>query len=97
MKTQIFQLFINVHHNLPPTKVTIIYTSNFILGMFMECIKCHSHRITRFLDGFGERRIFCKSCQESFLIDKVNGLKDIRKVSEFAYHNVYLLKDGASH
>ncbi len=55
----------------------------------MECTKCHSPRIIRFLDGFGEPRIFCKSCQESFLMDEVNNLKDIKKLSEF-YH-------GAAH
>ena len=56
----------------------------------MKCSKCHSPRITRFIDGFGEWRIFCKSCQESFLIDKMNNLRDIKILPEFSNVNVSL-------
>jgi hypothetical protein len=59
----------------------------------VSCIKCNSPRIIRFLDGFGEWRIFCKSCQESFLLDKMNNLKNVKKLSEF---NVHSLKHGAA-
>ncbi|MBL7170158.1 MAG: hypothetical protein ISS48_04005 [Candidatus Aenigmarchaeota archaeon] len=35
----------------------------------MQCVKCHSPRIIRFVDGFGDARVFCKTCQESMLIE----------------------------
>jgi len=63
----------------------------------MECMKCHSPRIIRFIDGFGFWRVFCKSCQESFLMDKENSLRYIKKLSEFVYYDVHLLKNGAAH
>ncbi|RLI91061.1 MAG: hypothetical protein DRO65_01855 [Candidatus Altiarchaeales archaeon] len=28
----------------------------------MRCIRCNSPRILRFIDGFGNRRIFCRDC-----------------------------------
>ena len=37
----------------------------------MQCHKCDSPRIIRFLDGFGNRRVFCKGCHESFLIEEI--------------------------
>ncbi|MCD6226682.1 MAG: hypothetical protein J7J93_02720 [Candidatus Aenigmarchaeota archaeon] len=33
----------------------------------MECQRCHSHRLIRFIDGFGNRRIFCRDCYASIL------------------------------
>jgi len=32
-----------------------------------KCLTCKSPRIVKFIDGFGERRIFCKWCGKSFL------------------------------
>ena len=32
----------------------------------MECITCKSARVSRFVDGFGHNRVFCKSCWVSF-------------------------------
>ncbi|MEM5852864.1 MAG: hypothetical protein QXG39_04590 [Candidatus Aenigmatarchaeota archaeon] len=32
----------------------------------MRCLKCNSLRTFEFIDGFGEKRIFCKDCWESF-------------------------------
>jgi len=55
-------------------------------------MKCHSPRIVRFVDGFGDCRIFCRSCQESFLIDEVNNLRDTKKLSEFVYYGGHSLK-----
>ena len=37
----------------------------------MYCIKCHSPRIIKFIDGFGDSRVFCKTCQESMLVKDV--------------------------
>jgi hypothetical protein len=33
----------------------------------MGCILCRSPKIIKFIDGFGERRVFCKMCGRSFL------------------------------
>lgn len=33
----------------------------------MECVKCRSHRIMKFVDGHGQHRMFCRSCGSSFL------------------------------
>lgn len=33
----------------------------------MECFKCGSFRIIRFVDGFGDKRVFCRGCTRSFL------------------------------
>jgi hypothetical protein len=33
----------------------------------MRCVKCKSHRIMKFIDGFGQSRCFCRSCGRSFL------------------------------
>ena len=55
----------------------------------MRCEKCHSPRLIRFLDGFGQWRIFCRSCQESVLIAEFNEEKKIKKLWEFAdYHDI---------
>ena len=37
-----------------------------------NCLRCKSIRITNFVDGFGEKRVFCRTCwlsspQESFI------------------------------
>ena len=34
----------------------------------MRCVKCHSPRIIKFIDGFGEDRVFCRTCQESMIL-----------------------------
>lgn len=32
----------------------------------MECVTCKSPRVERFLDPFGDRRVFCRNCWVSF-------------------------------
>ena len=32
----------------------------------MECVTCKSPRVERFLDAYGDRRVFCRSCWMSF-------------------------------
>lgn len=32
----------------------------------MECVTCKSPRIERFIDTFGDKRIFCRNCWVSF-------------------------------
>ncbi|MBS3052219.1 MAG: hypothetical protein J4428_02525 [Candidatus Aenigmarchaeota archaeon] len=50
----------------------------------MKCYKCHSPRLIRFLDGFGKKRIFCRSCQESVLIEEISIAQ--RKLTELNIH-----------
>jgi len=33
----------------------------------MNCIRCKSVRTFDFIDGFGQNRVFCKSCTISYL------------------------------
>ena len=33
----------------------------------MNCLKCKSHRVMKFIDGFGNKRCFCRQCGSSFL------------------------------
>ena len=42
----------------------------------MECITCKSPRVSKFVDGFGSNRIFCKSCWVSF---PESNLSDLNK------------------
>ena len=35
----------------------------------MNCLRCKSHRTMKFVDGFDQKRIFCRSCGRSFLED----------------------------
>lgn len=48
----------------------------------MICNKCHSQRLVRFLDGFGNRRVFCRSCHETMLLESIEIPQ--KKLSEFA-------------
>jgi len=44
----------------------------------MKCVRCGSLRMVRFLDGFGERRIFCRKCWGSYLVNRqFNGQKKL--------------------
>lgn len=52
----------------------------------MHCLKCHSPRIIRFLDGFGQWRVFCRSCQESVLLLGIKNIKNVKKLWEFTDH-----------
>jgi hypothetical protein len=40
----------------------------------MECITCQSPRVSRFVDGYGHRRVFCKNCCVSFPEETMTGL-----------------------
>ncbi|MBU5688089.1 MAG: hypothetical protein KQA41_02960 [Candidatus Aenigmarchaeota archaeon] len=48
----------------------------------MKCTRCHSQRVVTFLDFFGNRRAFCRSCHESILLEEVQLTQ--KKLSEFA-------------
>lgn len=32
----------------------------------MECATCKSERTSKFMDGFGKKRVFCRNCWVSF-------------------------------
>jgi len=50
----------------------------------MHCIKCHSPRIIKFIDGMGEPRVFCRTCQESILVQDI--LVSQKTLPEFNYY-----------
>ena len=54
----------------------------------MPCVKCHSYKLIRFLDGFGQWRIFCKNCQESVPVIEFNEDNKNKKLWEFADYNI---------
>lgn len=56
---------------IPLPKVGIPFSAITYAVIKMQCIKCHSPRIIKFLDGFGNTRIFCKTCQESIPLKDV--------------------------
>jgi hypothetical protein len=49
----------------------------------MRCIACRSPRILRFIDGFGNRRIFCKGCGRSFLEQNFIRINEQKRLQEF--------------
>ncbi|MEM5829203.1 MAG: hypothetical protein QW040_00875 [Candidatus Aenigmatarchaeota archaeon] len=57
----------------------------------MRCLRCNSGRIFKFIDGFGERRIFCKDCFGSFLEKAVKKIEMQKNLHEFdleLYHKL---------
>ena len=63
----------------------------------MNCIKCSSPRIIKFLDGFGKHRIFCRTCQESGPLMEFEELRNMRKLWEFThYQDNQSIKIGGS-
>lgn len=45
---------------------------------------CHSPRVMRFIDGFGERRVFCKTCGRSFLENSLIDFRQQTRLPEFS-------------
>jgi len=54
----------------------------------MKCIRCNSARTFGFIDGFGERRIFCRGCGGSFLESKIKEMDWQKNLHEFNL-NIY--------
>lgn len=44
---------------------------------------CKSSRTMRFLDGFGDKRVFCRGCGRSFLENVFVKLSQQRRLEEF--------------
>jgi len=54
----------------------------------MECVKCGSLRMMEFMDGFGQRRVFCKGCGRSSLdTRRFNELKIFQNLRQNVYYN----------
>jgi len=57
----------------------------------MECVKCGSLRMMEFVDGFGQRRVFCKGCGRSSLdtreLREFNGLNIFQNLRQNVYYN----------
>jgi len=49
----------------------------------MKCLRCRSARTFGFIDGFGERRIFCKECGGSFLESRIEEIGWQKNLHEF--------------
>ncbi len=49
----------------------------------MMCIACSSPRIMHFIDGFGDKRVFCRTCGRSFLEHNFIQLSGQKKIFEF--------------
>jgi hypothetical protein len=49
----------------------------------MKCSRCKSHRLVRFIDGFGKMRIFCRDCWNSLPINVISIPDGQKKLSEF--------------
>jgi len=45
----------------------------------MKCLRCKSEKTYGFLDAFGNRRIFCRSCWGSWLEQSVIEFGDVKK------------------
>lgn len=54
----------------------------------MECPRCHSPRVVKFIDTFGRKRIFCRDCwftipvEVSTIINRQRRLLDFTKYSK---------------
>jgi len=56
----------------------------------MRCIRCGSRRIIKFIDGLGEKRIFCRNCGGSYLEESVlefGSQARIKPLFKFIYTN----------
>lgn len=63
----------------------------------MRCLLCNSRRVLRFIDGFGEKRVFCKTCGRSFLESTVFKLRNQTNLLEFrvdSYSKTFIPKLG---
>lgn len=49
----------------------------------MECRMCSSPRVMRFIDGFGDHRLFCRTCGRSFLEERLISHEEQKNLQEF--------------
>lgn len=55
----------------------------------MKCLRCKSHVTVKFVDGFGNNRVFCRNCGRSFLeYSRVlpNGQKNLLRFESGLYY-----------
>lgn len=43
---------------------------------YARCVRCSSFKTAAFVDRFGDRRLYCRDCSESFVVE---GLKGVRQ------------------
>lgn len=55
----------------------------------MECRMCSSPRVMRFVDGFGDHRLFCKTCGRSFLEETLISHQGQKNLQEFNSHKAF--------
>ena len=52
----------------------------------MKCLRCQSLRILKFVDGFGQKRVFCRKCGGSFLeMSALNYQKNLLEFDQSLY------------
>ena len=61
----------------------MILDDNLILVIWMRCMLCNSHRLMNFIDGFGDKRIFCRSCGRSYLEKNFDIIRDQKHLQDF--------------
>jgi len=49
----------------------------------VKCPRCKYLRMMWFVDGFGERRVYCRLCGANFLETSINKLEDQKDLVEF--------------
>jgi hypothetical protein len=67
----------------PLPKIGYILKGKLVL-IEMKCVMCKSPRILKFVDGFGDRRIFCHKCGRSFLEGVFFKMAEQRSLQEFS-------------
>ena len=55
----------------------------------MKCAMCKSPRTMKFVDAFGERRIFCKGCGRSFVEIQFMKILEQKNLQEFRVDSYY--------
>jgi len=61
----------------------------------MRCMRCRSVNVLKFLDGFGDHRIFCRNCGRSFLEKTFIQFGNQKSLPEFdnkVYYNPQALR-----
>jgi hypothetical protein len=55
----------------------------------MKCVMCQSPRMMKFIDGFGERRVFCRDCGRNFLEGNFMKILEQKSLHEFRIDTYY--------
>jgi len=55
----------------------------------MQCIMCSSPKVMKFIDGFGNNRVYCKGCGRSFLENHFLKFRDQRSLVEWGIDSIH--------